>query len=233
MRAAGGVVAIALDRDQLTAELRVERRSLQDSRARLVEAGEYERRRIARDLHDGIQATLLLHAMRAHQLAVDPEASPAVTDRAVHLQVGLEDTAQELRRLVHGLMPALLIERGLGAAIEDLVDTIPICAELHIDDGDRPLPGPVETAAYFVVAEALANAVKHLQAEALRVRVTRADDERGGRLHVEVDDGGIGGVDVAGSGLRGLADRVLGGRLVVDSPSGRGTRLRAELPCAS
>ncbi|CAN5811220.1 MAG: ATP-binding protein [Ilumatobacteraceae bacterium] len=87
----------------------------------------------------------------------------------------------------------------------------------------------------LVVAEALANAVKHLQAEALRVRVTRADDERGGRLHVDVDDGGIGGADVAGSGLRGLADRVsvLGGRLVVDSPIGRGTRLRAELPCAS
>ncbi|MGI9031801.1 MAG: sensor histidine kinase [Ilumatobacteraceae bacterium] len=231
VRAAGGVVAMALDRDRLTAELRVERQSLQESRARLVEASEHERRRIARDLHDGIQATLLVHALHAHQLAADPQVTAAVTERASQLQVGLERTAQELRRLVHGLMPALLIERGLYAAIEDLVDTIPVRTDVVVRGAERPLPGPVETAAYFVVAEALTNAVKHSQADALTVRIERTDD----RLDIEVADNGIGGADIAGSGLRGLVDRlgVLDGRLVVDSAPGSGTRVRAELPCGS
>jgi signal transduction histidine kinase len=185
-----------------------------------MEAADAERRRIAQDLHDGLQSRLLLLAIEAHQAG------------ACSLRAGIDEAIVELRRFVHGIMPSLLIERGLHAATEDLVDRVPLPTTLEYTDEQAGLSRRVETAAYFVVAEALSNAVKHSGANALRVRIQRVDN----RLCVEVRDDGIGGaVANGGSGLRGIADRVdaLGGHLRVDSRAGEGTSVVAQLPCAS
>jgi signal transduction histidine kinase len=138
----------------------------------------------------------------------------------------------ELRRLVHGIMPALLQQRGLFAAVEELIDRMPVPTRLDRTSADPALPEAIESAAYFTVAEGLANAVKHAGASELLVRLAHGD----GRLEIEVRDDGIGGARIdAGGGLRGVADRVeaLGGRCRVDSPPGVGTCLWAELPCVS
>jgi len=137
----------------------------------------------------------------------------------------------ELRRLVHGMMPAALLERGLVAATEDLVDRVPIPTDLDVDAAADRLPPAVESTAYFVVAESLANAVKHARASALAVRLGRVD----GLLRIEVRDDGVGGARIGGRGLRGMADRVdaLGGQLSVDSPLDQGTRIVADVPCGS
>lgn len=232
VRRAGRVVALALDRDRLTAELLASREALQHSRARIVAAGDRERRRIARDLHDGVQARLVLLGIEAARFAADVDVAPALRGRALDLQSGLTAAATELRGLVHGVLPAVLIERGLYAATEDLVDRLPIPTDLDLRGADGALPAACESTAYFVVAEALTNAVKHSRARELSVRLTRGDDQ----LSIEVRDDGVGGATEGdGTGLRGLADRLdaLGGRLRVESPVGRGTRLVAELPCAS
>jgi signal transduction histidine kinase len=232
VRAAGRVIAIALDRERLTAELLASRTALRDSRARIVEAGDRERRRIAKDLHDGMQARLVLLALAAQGIAADGALPDAARGEAGTIRAGLDDAIAELRRLVHGLMPPLLVERGLSAATEDLVDRVPIPADLRLLPQDEALPDAVESAAYFVVAEGLANVVKHSRARELSVRLDRAD----GRLTIEVADDGVGGAAAnGGAGLRGIADRldVLGGRLTVDSPPGGGTRLLAEVPCGS
>jgi signal transduction histidine kinase len=224
---AGRVVAVALDRERLTASLQAEQRALAESRARLAAAGDEERRRIARDLHDGVQSRLVAVALRAGRLAADPVAAPEVVREAHALRTETEATLDELRGLVQGVMPALLVERGLGAATEDLVDRLPVPAELELVATDDGLPEQVETTAYFVVAEAVTNAVKHADASRLHVRVAREGD----LLAVEVRDDGRGGA----AGLDRLRDRVdaHGGRLLVDSEPGAGTRVRAELPCAS
>lgn len=227
VRTAGRVMAIAVDRERLTAELRAGENALRRSRARIVEAGDRERRRIARDLHDGLQVRLVLLALEAQQAAENGHGAAATA-----LRVGIDGAAGELRRLVHAVMPAALVERGLSAATEDLVDRLPVPTRLDLGVVDGALPPAVESTAYFVVAEGLANALKHAQATSLAVALDHAD----GRLRVEVRDDGVGGADPAtGSGLRGLADRVdtLGGRLDVHSPPGQGTRLVAELPCGS
>ncbi len=231
VRAAGRVVAIAVDHERLTAELLASRQALQRSRARLVEAGDRERRRIARNLHDGLQMKLVLLALEAQRLAGQTGAPPVVAEAATTLRSRIDAAAGELRELVHGIMPAPLIERGLAAAIQDLVDRIPLAARLDLGVNGA-LPEPVSTAAYFVVAEALANAVKHSHASCLAVRLAR---DRGA-LMIEVTDDGIGGVTPGqGLGLRSLADRVdvLGGRLRIHSPAGHGTQVVAELPCGS
>ncbi len=153
-------------------------------------------------------------------------------DAAADVSVGLEAAGAELRRLVQGVMPALLIERGLYAATEDLVDRIPVPTRLELPDGDGALPDSVQSAGYFVVAEALTNAIKHSQARELTVRMGRVD----GHLEIEVCDDGVGGARLGGgTGLSGIADRVdvLGGRLRVESRPGEGTVVRAEVPCAS
>lgn len=232
VRAAGRVVAIAVDHERLTAELLASQESVRLSRARIVEAGDRERRRIAQDLHDGLQVRLVLLALAAQQLAAGADV-PAVTRAgAVALRAGIDDAAAGLRHLVHGVMPAPLIERGLASAIEDLVDRVPVPTRVELDATGGGLPAAVESTAYFVVSEGLANAVKHAGADTLAVGLTRAGD----LLVIEVSDDGRGGASVAGgSGLRGLADRLdaLGGRLTVDSPAGQGTRLVAKLPCGS
>jgi signal transduction histidine kinase len=236
VRTAGRVVALAVDHERLTAQLRASEDELRLSRFRIVEAGDRERRRIARNLHDGLQVRLVLLAMDAQQVAKDPAAPAATQLAATTLRTGIDDAAAELRALVHAVMPAPLIERGLSAATEDLVDRVTMPTRLQLDVVDGVLPPAVESTAYFVVAEGLANALKYADAGELTVRLSHA----GGWLVVEVRDDGVGGAVVGGgpgggSGLRGLADRVdtLGGRVRVVSPPGRGTRLVAELPCGS
>lgn len=231
VRAAGGVIALALERERLTAALLASRDALTESRTRIVQAADRERRRIARDLHDGLQAQLVLLAIKAGQIVARSDAGTLRLDAAA-LRSGIEAASDELRRLVQGVMPALLIERGLYAATEDLVDRMPVPTRLELVNPGGPLSDRVQSVGYFVVAEALNNAVKHSQARELAVSLARADD----RLEIEVRDDGVGGARLgSGTGLRGIADRldVLGGRLHVDSPPGGGTRLHAEVPCAS
>ncbi|MDQ6803772.1 MAG: histidine kinase [Actinomycetota bacterium] len=224
-------IELALERERLTAELLASRDALRESRARIVEATDRERRRIARDLHDGLQTQLVLLAVRAGQIAPDPAAAD-VREGLAEVRAGLDATSNELRRLVQGVMPALLIERGLYAAAEDLVDRMPVPTRLHLANADGALPQSVESAGYFVIAEALTNAIKHSRAKQLAVSLERIE----GRLKIEVRDDGVGGARVGGgTGLRGIADRVdvLGGRLLVESRPGQGTRLQVEVPCAS
>ena len=226
--AAGRVVAIALDRQRLTAQLLASQEELRDSRTRLVEAGDHERRRLAQDLHDRLQGRLILLALRV--------GNAAPGDDLVDIRRGLDESITELRWLVQGVMPALLLERGLFAAVEDLADRVPIRTVLDFGPGGYPLqdmrlPQSVEGTAYTVIAEALTNAVKHSAASTITVNV-REDSTH---LLIEVADDGVGGARPAGGlGLHGMADRVqaLGGRLDIDSPEAAGTRVRAELPCA-
>jgi signal transduction histidine kinase len=215
----------------LDAELRERLEELRASRARLVAAGDAERRRLERDLHDGAQsrlvglAVLLGHLRR--RLDADPEAVALLEQAQAELSTGLA----ELRELARGIHPAVLTERGLEPALRSLAARSPVPVTLEADAGER-LPAPVEAAAYFVVSEALANVAKYAQASGATVRVHRDD----GVAVVEVADDGVGGADVTrGSGLRGLADRVaaLDGALAVDSPPGGGTRLHAEFPCTA
>ncbi len=201
------------------------------SRARLVEAQDAERRRLERNLHDGAQQRLvsLSLALRLAQakLAGDPEgAADILTAAGDELALALA----ELRELARGIHPAMLTDRGLGAAVESLAARAPLPVELDGMPRER-LPAQVEAAAFYVISEALANVGKYAQASVVRVSVTRDN----GCAVVQVDDDGVGGADPSrGSGLRGLVDRVeaLDGRLEVVSPEGGGTQIRAEIPCA-
>lgn len=228
VRAAGRVVAIAVDYERLTAQLLASQEQLRDSRTRLVEAGDRERRRLAQDLHDRLQGRLTLLALRV--------GSARPGDDLTLIRRGLDETITELRWLVQGVMPSLLVERGLIAAVEDMADRLPIRTVVDLDGADRldsaRLPASVEGTAYHVVAEALTNAVKHAGANELTVAI----GQQAGQLRILVADDGVGGAAPAGgAGLRGMADRVnaLGGRLVIDSPPGAGTRLLVEMPCGS
>ena len=202
---------------------------LRRSRARIVEAGDVERRRLERNLHDGAQQRLvsisLFLRLAEGKVASDPEgAAELLASASEELNRALE----ELRELARGIHPAILTDRGLEPAIQALLTRAPIPVTLAESPAER-LPQPVEAAAYYVVAEALANVTKYAQASAATVRVARGN----GRAVVEVADDGVGGADPAqGSGLRGLADRVaaLDGRLDVDSRPGAGTTVRAEIP---
>jgi signal transduction histidine kinase len=222
--------ALTLENERLQAELRARLAELQASRARLVDATEAERRRIERDLHDGAQQRLVSLAMSLGlldtKLPLDPDAAkPIAREARAALAVALE----ELRVLSHGIHPAVLTERGLAAALEELADRAALPTHVEVSIDERPGPA-VEAAAYFVASEALTNAIKHSHAHEVRIAASRARD----RLMIEVTDDGIGGASLlGGSGIRGLMDRVeaLGGTLVVSSPPGRGTSLRAELPC--
>lgn len=228
---AGRVVAIAVDRERLTADLRASHVELQRSRERLVKAIDSERRRIAQDLHDGIQMRLVLLALEAQRVGTAPAGE--VASRASALREEIDAAAADLRQLVHAVMPAGLVERGLWAAIEDLTDRMPIPTRVDMTPvtGRRALPQSVESTAYFVVAEALANTVKHAAADSAAVRL----DLDGGVLRIEVHDDGLGAAAAnGGAGLRGLADRVdvLAGRLELTSEPGCGTHVKVELPCA-
>lgn len=230
VRTAGRVVAIAVDRERLTADLRASHAELQRSRERLVNAIDSERRRIAQDLHDGIQMRLVLLALEAQRVGSAP--AEEVGARATALRRDIDTAAADLRQLVHAVMPAGLVERGLWAAVEDLTDRMPIPTRLDMTPaaGRGALPRAVESTAYFVIAEALTNTVKHAAADSVAVRL----DRDGGVLRIEVHDDGLGAAAAnGGAGLRGLADRVdvLAGRLELVSEPGHGTHLKVELPC--
>jgi PAS domain S-box-containing protein len=199
-------------------------RDLRASRARLVDVADAERIRIQRNLHDGAQQRLTSALLSLGRIRASSDEQAALLELAIdELATGL----QEIRELAGGLHPSVLTERGLVAALEALALRSPMPVELR-DMPDRRLPEPVEAAAYYVVAEALANVNKHAGARRVVVRAT-VDAHR---LAVAVADDGVGGADDQGAGLRGLADRVeaLEGRLMLESPAGGGTRLRAEIP---
>jgi signal transduction histidine kinase len=204
---------------------------LEETRAGAVEQQETELERIERDLHDGAQARLVALGMSLgmaeQKLASDPVAAQELLAEA---RRGTHEALAELRTLARGIRPPVLAERGLGAAISALGDRTPLQVNVAVDVRRRP-PRAVETAAYFVAAEALANAGKHAQAG----RVDIAVREDTGRLVVEIVDDGVGGADASGNGLRGLAQRVeaLDGRLEVVSPDGGPTTIKAVMPCAS
>lgn len=232
VRGAGRVVALALERERLTIELLASHDALVESRSRIVESADRERRRIARDLHDGLQARLVVLALRAGRIAARVEPHDGLGAEAVQLRTDLEGAITELRRLVHGVLPALLIQRGLAATVEELLDQTPIRSRLEVTEDVERVPPQVETAGYFFVAEAVGNAAKHANAHEVCVTLAHTGDV----LRIEVADDGVGGARLeGGSGLRGLCDRVeaVGGRLELHSPIGRGTRLSAELPCGS
>jgi signal transduction histidine kinase len=223
---------LALENERLQAELRAHLDELRASRVRIVEAADAERRRLERDLHDGTQQRLvsvsLALGLAESKLSSDPEGAGKILDET---RETLGTALQELRELSQGIHPGILTERGLGPALQELTYAAPVPVELSVPLEQR-LPEPVEAAAYYVVAEALTNVAKYASASAVSVSV----DSRNGLALVEVCDDGVGGADpVRGSGLRGLADRVeaLGGTLSLESPPGEGTRLRAEIPCAS
>jgi signal transduction histidine kinase len=230
VRAAGAAAALALENERLDAELRARYEELRASRARLVEASDAARRRIERDLHDGAQQRFVSLALtlRLARNRLDPDSEAAgLVDRGLEeLDAGLS----ELRELARGIHPAVLSERGLAPALESLAARAPVPVEVSVLPARR-LPLPVETAAYFLVAEALTNVARYAQASEADVAITREN----GRAVIEVRDDGVGGADPgSGSGLRGIADRVaaLDGRLHVESPVGGGTVVRAEIPVA-
>jgi signal transduction histidine kinase len=229
LRSVAAAAGLAVENERLQAQLRARVEELRASRDRIVEAGMSERRRLERNLHDGAQQRLvaLSLTMRLAQSKVrkDPEKAEAML-AAAHEELTL--ALGELRELARGIHPAVLSDRGLGAALEALAGRAPLPVELGVVPEDR-LPEPIEAAAYFVVAEALTNVVKYAHASQATVNVER----RNGHAIVEIADDGIGGADPdRGSGLRGLADRVsaLDGSMRLDSPAGAGTRLRAEIP---
>ncbi len=202
---------------------------LRASRTRIVEAADAARRKIERDLHDGAQQRLVAMALDVRvaraRLAKDPESAGAFLDK---LGDELALASAELRELARGIHPAVLTERGLAPAIETLASRATVPVEI-VAMPDERLPPVVEATAYFTVSEALTNVAKYANASHATVRVANGDD----RLVVEVSDDGVGGAQAGtGSGLAGLADRVgaVDGELVVTSPPGEGTLVRAVLP---
>jgi signal transduction histidine kinase len=196
--------------------------------ARIVEAGDRERRRLERDLHDGAQQRLVSLALQLSTLQRRLASGSEEERLLAAAQQELAASLTELRELAHGIHPAVLTDRGLGPALESLAAraSLPVDVAVAIE---RRLPEAVEVAAYYFVSEALTNAAKHARATRVTVRAFIA----GTRLIVAVTDDGAGGADSAGgSGLRGLADRVeaLGGTLRVASPLGVGTSVRAAIP---
>ena len=202
---------------------------LQDARSRIIAAADAERRRIERDLHDGAQQRLVALALNlrmAEQRAAsgDPAAAELVRQAGEEANLALK----ELRDLARGIHPAILTNRGLPAALEDLAARATVPVEVVASPGER-LPSPVEAAAYFVVSECLANIGKHANATSATVSVSASD----GHLSVVVADDGVGGASLGnGSGIQGLVDRVgaLSGTLAVESPPGEGTRVVASIP---
>jgi signal transduction histidine kinase len=228
VRTAGAAAALGLENQRLSAELRARIEELRKSRARLVEAGDAERRRLERNLHDGAQSRLVALALKLRMARGRAEGQPELAELLDESSVELQASLDELRELARGIHPAVLSDRGLAPALEMLASRAPVPVELSTDGGDD-LPAPVATAIYFVVSEALTNVAKYARAGHAAVIVERAP----GRVVAEVADDGVGGVDLSkGSGLRGLSDRVaaLDGRLVLDSSPEGGTRLRAEFP---
>ncbi len=219
------VLLLGPDRAELTERIE----TLETTRAGAVVAQETELRRIERDLHDGAQARLVALGMSLgmaeQKMAEDPQRAGELLAEA---RLGAEHALRELRDLARGIHPPVLADRGLGAALDSLASTSPLRVAVSVHVAPRPAPA-VESAAYFVAAEALANATKHARARQVEIRIDRVAD----LLELEVRDNGHGGANPNGSGLQGLRRRVeaLDGTLSVISPRGGPTTIRAQLPC--
>jgi signal transduction histidine kinase len=208
----------------LAAQVRAQLDQVRASRARIVEAADAERRRIERDLHDGAQQRLVALAMRLEQAREGSSDATALIDATT---AELLTAVKEVRELAHGLHPTILTESGLAAAVEALAERTPF--PVVTDVTEARFATEVEVAAYYVIAEGLTNIARYARATEAQV-VVAAD---GDRVVVTISDNGRGGADVrAGTGLRGLADRLaaIGGELEVRSPDGAGTLLTASLP---
>jgi signal transduction histidine kinase len=220
---------LAVQNERLEAALAARLEDLSRSRARIVEAGLAERRRLERNLHDGAQQRLVALSLTLRMAQGKIRHAPEKAEELVAAaQDELGTALDELRELARGIHPAVLSDRGLQAAVEALAVRSPLPVRVVEVPGER-LPEAVEAAAYFVIAEALTNVAKYADANEATVAVRRTN----GHAEVEVRDDGVGGADPArGSGLHGLADRVgaLDGSLSLDSPPGAGTILRAEIP---
>jgi signal transduction histidine kinase len=216
---------LAVANVRLQADVAARVREVVDSRRRLVEAGDAERRHLREQLRAGAERDLSEVAISLAELAADREGETAVA--LVALAAELDAARADLARFAQGIHPRALTERSLRAALVELADQSAVPVVLTVQD--RRFPAPQEAAAFFVCSEGLANVAKYAGASRVRIEVAAT----GMRLLVRVADDGAGGADPArGSGLRGLADRVeaLGGALGVRSPPGAGTRLEAELP---
>ena len=230
VRLTAAAASMALEHARLQAEVQAQLEQVRASRARIVEAGDAERRRLERDLHDGAQQRLVtlslaLGMARDRAAKADPELGSLIESASKEAREALT----ELRELARGIHPAVLTETGLTGAIQALVERSPVATTITAVP-DRRYPAAIEATAYFVVSEALVNVAKHARADGAQVLIRKFP----GRLLVEVSDDGTGGArSEGGSGLRGLADRVasVGGVLRVDSPPGGGTRLEADIPC--
>ena len=205
------------------------RAELSASRARIVAAADETRRRLERDLHDGIQQRLVSLALKARTIEMmTPRPAKEIRGELSLLADGLGTALDELREISHGIHPALLSESGLGPALEALARRSAVPVELDLNLGPR-LDKHVEAAGYYIASEALANVAKHAQASVIDLRADGCD----GALTLSVSDDGIGGADPSrGSGIIGLKDRAeaLGGTISVSSPPGRGTALHVQLP---
>jgi signal transduction histidine kinase len=230
MRASG----LALQNAQLQAQAaRDKLEQVKTSRARIIEAELSERRRLERDLHDGVQQHLL-SITAGLTAAVSQTSDPAAAAAFTQARDGLRAVLAELRDLAHGIHPAVLTQGGLAVALEEIAERLPL--PVHLDVPARRLAAPVEATLYFVACEALANTVKHAKAGSARVTVTAGDSW----LRMEIADDGAGGVTAdgirgqgPGHGLANIADRVsaLDGEVAIDSPPGQGTRVLVRVPC--
>jgi signal transduction histidine kinase len=232
VEAAGSAARLALEREQLQAQVRASLEDVRASRVRIQQAADSERRRLERDIHDGAQQRLVALGV-ALRLARDRAASRG--DQALVGDLDgaagqLKQALSEIRDLAQGIHPAVLSRAGIGPALRVLAEVSPIPVEISDPPAER-YSDDVEAAVYFVVSEALANAAKHSGAKRIDVSVRR----EGGTLLVDVRDDGLGGATATnGSGLVGMTDRVaiLGGVVNVASPRGAGTLVHAEIPCA-
>jgi signal transduction histidine kinase len=228
-------VGLAVENQSLAAELQAQLDEVRASRTRIVAAADAERARLERDIHDGAQQRLLalMIELRLAREALGTDPNVDLAPRLDHAMVNLRSATDELRELARGVRPAILADAGLGPAVRTLAELSSCPVELSIELAGR-LDAGVESAAYFVIAESLANVVRHASANVARVAISMETDP--GRVVIAVTDDGVGGASVdRGSGIRGLKDRVeaLGGQLAVESRTGHGTRIHVELPCAS
>jgi signal transduction histidine kinase len=230
VRLTAAAASMALEHSRLQAEVQAQLEQVRASRTRIVEAGDAERRRLERDLHDGAQQRLVTLALalgmaRNRAAGADPDLASLLESASKEAREAL----LELRELARGIHPAVLTQTGLAGAIAALAERSPVATTITAVPPGR-FPAAIEATAYFVVCEALANVAKHALADTAQVTIRQLP----GRLVVQVTDDGAGGArSEGGSGLRGLADRVasVGGVLRVDSSPGSGTRLEADIPC--
>jgi signal transduction histidine kinase len=230
VRLTASAASLALEHSRLQAEVQAQLEQVRASRARIVEAGDAERRRLERDLHDGAQqrlVTLSLALAMARDRAA--QADPALGALIESATKEAREAITELRELARGIHPALLTQTGLAGAVQALAERSPVPTTITEVPRQR-FPAAIEATAYFVVSEALANVAKHSRASTARVTIRTLPD---GLVVTVTDDGTGGATPDGGSGLRGLSDRVAaaGGTLHIDSPPGAGTRLEADIPC--